>query len=64
MGAFFERRRIMKELTLQQQCAIQGGSIIGTGILYLLLGAGLYKILNSKRGRISIPKLVSLEWRD
>lgn len=54
----------MKELTLQQQCQIQGGSIIGTAIIYLLLGAGIYKIWSSKNGRISIPKLVSLEWRN
>lgn len=54
----------MKELSLQQQCEIQGGSLIGTAIFYVLLGAGVYKILRSKRGRISIPRLVNLEWRN
>ena len=54
----------MKELTLEQQYQIQGGSMIGTAIIYLLLGAGIYKIWNSKMGRISIPKLVNLEWRN
>ena len=28
----------MKELTLQQQCEIQGGSLIATALLYLILG--------------------------
>jgi len=54
----------MKELTLEQQYQIQGGSFIGTAIVYLLLGAGIYKLYYSKKGRISIPKLVSLEWRN
>ena len=54
----------MKELSLQQQYEITGGSAIGTALLYLLLGAGLYKIYKSKRGRISIPKLIQLEWRE
>lgn len=54
----------MKELTIQQQYEISGGSAIGTAILYLLLGAGLYKIYKSKRGRISIPRLLQLEWTE
>ena len=51
----------MKELTLQQQYETCGGSVIGTAILYLLLGAGFYK---SKKGRISIPRLLQLEWKN
>ena len=54
----------MKELTLQQQYEIQGGSLIGTALIYLLLGAGIYKIWKSKKGRISIPRLINIEWRD
>lgn len=54
----------MKELTLQQQLETQGGSFIGTAIIYLLLGAGIYKIYNSKKGRISLPRIVSIEWRN
>lgn len=57
-----ERKTIMKELSLNEQYAIQGGGLILTGLLYLLLGAGLYKIVTSKRGRISIPRLIHLEW--
>ncbi|MFR7591469.1 MAG: hypothetical protein ACLUVC_08505 [Longibaculum sp.] len=54
----------MKELSLQEQCTIQGGSLIGTALFYLLLGAGIYKIWKSKKGRISIPRLLNIEWRD
>ena len=63
-GANRKEEAIMRELSLQQQCEIQGGSFIGTALLYLLLGAGIYKILRSKKGRISIPRLVNLEWRN
>lgn len=52
----------MRELTLQEQFEIQGGSLVGTAILYALFGAGLYKIFKSKRGRISIPRLIQIEW--
>lgn len=54
----------MKELTLQQQCEIQGGSLVATALLYLILGAAAYKIIKSKKGRISLPRLISIEWRD
>ncbi|MEG0277285.1 MAG: hypothetical protein RR630_09665 [Coprobacillus sp.] len=52
----------MKELSLNEQYTIQGGGFILTGLFYLLLGAGLYKIITSKRGRISVPRLIQLEW--
>lgn len=52
----------MRELTLQEQYDIQGGSFIGTALLYLLLGAGVYKIWKSKRGRISLPRIIQIEW--
>lgn len=57
-----QKGEFMKELTLQEQYEICGGSAIGTAIIYLLLGAGVYKIYKSKKGRISIPKLLQLEW--
>jgi len=53
----------MKELSLQEQYEIQGGGIIGTAIIYLLLGCGIYKLVKSSRGRISVPRLITLEWR-
>ena len=54
----------MKELTLQQQYETCGGSLLTTALIYLLLGTGLYKIYKSKKGRISIPKLLQLEWKN
>lgn len=57
-------RIFMKELSLREQCTIQGGSLIGTALFYLMLGAGIYKIWKSKKGRISIPRLLNIEWRD
>ncbi|MCD7949347.1 MAG: hypothetical protein LUG12_03665 [Erysipelotrichaceae bacterium] len=53
----------MKELSLTEQCSLQGGSVVATVIIYVLLGAGIYKIIKSTSGRISIPKLVSIEWK-
>ena len=32
-------------------------------VVYLLMGAAVYKMLYSSSGRISIPRLVSIEWR-
>lgn len=52
----------MKELSLEQQLDICGGVGVGTALLYLILGTALYKIYKSKKGRISIPKLIQLEW--
>ncbi len=52
----------MKELTLQQQCQVNGGGL-ATVIIYCIIGTGLYKIIKSKKGRISIPKLITLEWK-
>ena len=52
----------MSELTLEQQYEISGGSAVGTTIIYLLLSCGLYKIYKSKKGRLSIPRLISIEW--
>ncbi|MCD8027343.1 MAG: hypothetical protein LUF02_01470 [Erysipelotrichaceae bacterium] len=53
----------MKELTMHEQLQLTGGSAIGTIIIYLLLGAGLYKIIKSSSGKLSIPKLISTEWK-
>lgn len=52
----------MKELTLQQQEQINGGGAI-TIIIYCILGASVYKIIKSSKGRISIPNLIHLEWK-
>ncbi len=53
----------MRELLLQEQCELTGGSAVGTIIIYLLLGAGLYKIIKSTSGKLSIPQIISTEWK-
>ena len=52
----------MKELTLDMQMNITGGGVT-TIILCVVIGTALYKIYTSSSGRVSIPKIVSLEWR-
>ncbi len=52
----------MKELSLQEQYELCGGIAASTALLYLILGTALYKIYKSKRGRISIPRLLKIEW--
>ncbi len=52
----------MKELTVCQQREISGGGL-GTGFMLLVIGTALYKVFFSKAGRISIPRLISIEWR-
>lgn len=58
------KKRIMVEMNLQQQESICGGVALSTALLYLILGTALYKIYKSKKGRISIPRLLQLEWRN
>jgi len=53
---------MIKELNLQEQCEIQGGGLIGTAIIYLLLGCRVYKLIRSSKKYISVPRLVKLEW--
>lgn len=52
----------MKELSLQEMQEVNGGGVM-TVIIYCILGVGAYKIIKSKRGRISIPRLIQLEWK-
>ena len=54
----------MKELSVNEQCVISGGAGFSAALLYLILGAGLYKILMSSKGRISIPRIIQLEWKN
>ncbi len=53
----------MKELSLEEQFQFTGGSAVGTIIIYLLLGVGLYKVIKSSSGKLSIPNLISTEWK-
>ncbi len=52
----------MQELQLSNQMEITGGGV-GTWIICVVVGAAVYKILYSSSGRISIPKLISIEWK-
>lgn len=52
----------MRELTSVECQQINGGGV-GTVIIYCIIGVGLYKIIKSSKGRISIPKLITLEWK-
>ena len=60
----YKKEVAMKELSLYEQYEISGGAGLSTALLYLILGAGLYKILKSSKGRISIPRLIQLEWKN
>lgn len=52
----------MNELQLSNQMEIVGGGV-GTWIVCIVIGTAVYKMLFSKSGRVSIPKLISIEWR-
>ncbi|WP_199589048.1 MULTISPECIES: hypothetical protein [Coprobacillaceae] len=52
----------MNELTVNEQMELTGGAV-GTWIVCVVMGAAVYKILFSKGGRVSIPRLISIEWR-
>ncbi len=54
----------MRELTVLEQQELCGGSPILQALLYILLGSGIYKIVTSTKGRISIPRLINLEWKN
>lgn len=55
-------RNKMRELSVQEQFQITGGVGISTALIYIIIGAGLYKIYKSKHGKISISKLLIFEW--
>lgn len=52
----------MKELTQYELENVEGGSFL-TVILYVAIGGAIYKIITSNAGRISIPNVISMEWR-
>ncbi len=52
----------MNELQLSSQMEISGGGI-GTVVFCVVIGAAVYKMVRSSAGRISIPRIISIEWR-
>lgn len=55
------RRISMYELTEMEMQSINGGSAL-IYLIYVILGVGAYKLLRSKRGRMSLPRLIQIEW--
>lgn len=53
---------MMKELSYNELYEVNGGGIL-TVIIYCVIGVGTYKVFKSAKGRISIPKLISFEWK-
>lgn len=52
----------MQELTQEQQQMISAGFGLGTVLICIVVGTGVYKIFTSSRGRISVPWFISMEW--
>lgn len=51
----------MYELSEQEMMQVNGGGTLKY-IIYAIFGAAFYKLWKSKRGRVSIPKFIQLEW--
>ena len=51
----------MYELSEQEMMQVNGGGTLKY-IIYAIFGAAFYKLWRSKRGRVSIPKFIQLEW--
>ena len=56
------RMKDENELQLSSQMEISGGGI-GTVVFCVVIGAAVYKMVRSSTGRISIPRIISIEWR-
>lgn len=56
-------RKQMKELNLEDQYDLIGGTSIKSILLYTFVKAGLYKIIQSSSGKIFIPRIISAEWK-
>lgn len=53
---------LMSELTIRAQQEINGGAVL-TYLAAAALGASIFKIFFSSSGRLSIPYIISLEWK-
>lgn len=52
----------MNELQLCSQMEISGGGIT-TVFFCIVMGTAVYKMAKSMAGRVSIPRIISIEWR-
>jgi hypothetical protein len=57
-----EETRKMNELQQCMQMEVMGGGV--TGFFFcVVIGTAIYKMFRSGAGRVSIPKIISIEWR-
>lgn len=52
----------MQVLEKNELMETEGGSLL-TYIVYVAIGGAIYKIVTSKAGRLTIPRIITLEWR-
>ena len=52
----------MNVLQQDLQMEVNGGSVAGI-IFFVVIGTAVYKMYKSSAGRISIPRIISIEWR-
>lgn len=55
-------KKVMQPLSRAELQEVDGGSFL-TVILYVAIGGAIYKIITSSAGRLSIPNIISIEWR-
>lgn len=52
----------MNELDQSIQMEVNGGGV-GGFFFCVVIGTAVYKMFRSAAGRVSIPRLISIEWR-
>ncbi|PJN81722.1 hypothetical protein CWE04_00990 [Thomasclavelia cocleata] len=57
-----EEEKKMNELQLSSQMQISGGGFT-TVFFCVIMGTAVYKMAKSAAGRLSIPRIISIEWR-
>lgn len=52
----------MNELQQCEQMEVMGGGVAGF-FFCVVIGTAVYKMFRSGAGRVSIPRIISIEWR-
>lgn len=52
----------MNELQQSMQMEVTGGGVAGF-FFCVVIGTAIYKMFRSGAGRVSIPRIISIEWR-
>ena len=55
-------QRALEKLQQDLQMEVNGGGVAGI-IFFVVIGTAVYKMYKSSAGRISIPRIISIEWR-